>query len=81
MRKIGDSVKIKSKEWIDAQPKDSAGDIKMKGVYFVTEMFQHAGREARITKVNVSANGPYYEIDIDEDDFDWTDEMFEDADA
>lgn len=79
MRKVGDTVKIKSKEWIDAQPKDSAGDIDMHGIYFVTDMFKHAGREAKITKVTMYKNVQYYEIDIDEDGYDWSPEMFEDA--
>lgn len=81
MRKVGDSVTIKSKEWIDTQPKDSAGDIKMGDFYFITAMFQHAGQEAKITDINKWGDASYYEIDIDEDDFDWIDEMFEDDNA
>ena len=81
MRKVGDSVKIKSKEWIDAQPKNDDGDIDFGDILFVVDMFELAGREAKITRVSDWNGSPYYEIDIDEDNFDWTDEMFEDADA
>ena len=79
MRKVGDTVKIKSKKWIDAQEKDGDGDIDLGDILFVADMQEWAGREAKITKVRYYGNSSYYEIDIDEYNYDWVDEMFEDA--
>ena len=86
MRKVGDSVKIRSKEWIDAQPKSSAwgGAIDFSddiGTLMVEEMFCYAGKDAKIEKVlygdGLDTEKQTYLLDIDNSGFDWIDEMFE----
>jgi hypothetical protein len=73
--KVGDRVRIVSKEWIDAQEKDEDGDIWCCGARpFVQFMFRYAGREAVITRV---VDDNTYEIDIDSYRFYWTDKMFD----
>lgn len=65
--KVGDKVKVKSKEWYDAN-KDDYGYI-----YFLDDMAEYCGLVANI----LSVNERYYEIDLDDKVFGWTDEMFE----
>jgi hypothetical protein len=73
--KEGDRVRIRSKEWIDAQEKDEDGDISDCGARaFVRNMFQYAGREAVIIK---AVNDFSYEIDIDPGSSYWTVQMFD----
>ena len=73
MRKAGDRVKIRSKEWIDEQNKDGAVFFMAGDIVMVESMFQYAGREATIVRV-----GDYAIIlDIDDGVWLWSDEMFE----
>jgi hypothetical protein len=73
--KEGNRVRIRSKEWIDAQEKDEDGDIRCCGARaFVKCMFQYAGREAVITKAITDDS---YEIDIDSGSVYWTVQMFD----
>lgn len=83
MRKVGDKVKIRSKEWIDAQPKSGAwgGSIVFEKDIMLPEMFRLAGMEATITDVREAelygVEYQEYSIDIDGHDNSWLDEMFE----
>lgn len=70
--KVGDKVRIKSKEWYEKN-KNRAGDILCGGMFFVGDMDCYCGKIATITEANVT-----YKIDIDDHEFSWTDEMFED---
>jgi hypothetical protein len=67
--KIGETVRIRSKEWIDAQGKSSRGDIDT----FVKSMFKYAGRIACIT--DFSHGG--YRLDVDNSEWIWRDFMFD----
>lgn len=73
MRKAGDRVKIRSKEWIDEQNKDELDTFMAGKVAMVEPMFQYAGREATITHVD-----DYVLIlDIDDGVWLWSEEMLE----
>jgi hypothetical protein len=72
--KEGDRVRIRSKEWIDAQEKDKDGDISIGARVFLKSMFQYAGREAVIIK---AVNDDSYEIDIDSGEAYWSLQMFD----
>lgn len=72
--KIGDKVRIKSREWYDNnEGKDADGDILCGGIYFDHDMRPYCGKSATITDVAGT-----YSIDIDNGKWSWTDEMFED---
>jgi hypothetical protein len=73
-RKVDERVRIRSKEWIDAQEKTSMGSIpNLEGNIFVTPMFEYAGRTAHITK----EAGGKYRLDIDNGEWCWNDWMFD----
>lgn len=69
--KVGDKVRIKSKEWWDAQPKDEHGNVCCGNDIFIKAMTEVCGRNATISECN---KGFYY---ISEFGYKWTDEMFE----
>ena len=65
--KVGDKVRVKSKEWFDAQEKDSDGDILLSeltpgGFYFTTKMIKHCGEEFYITRIEDRESVPYYKF-------------------
>ena len=72
--KVGDTVRIKSREWWDAQPKNEYGYVNCGLCYFMNEMVQYCGRVTKIIKIE----GKEYFINIDYQRWYWTDEMFED---
>ena len=76
--KVGDTVRIKSKAWIDAQPKDGTGfDVKGNDgtpLTFVDDMFIYAGQSFQITDIYTDSN---YELG-DMADWEWSDAMLED---
>jgi hypothetical protein len=85
--KVGDTVRIRSREWVDAQVKDAGDKVRIRsrvkdaggnipiGEVFVERMFVYAGRTAQITEVN--DNGYYY-LDITGIIWRWEDWMFDD---
>jgi hypothetical protein len=74
--KVGDTVRIRSWEWIDAQEKDQDGDIHFRGgPIFFSEMFWYAGKIAEIT--NVSESGDRYRLDVDNGKWWWINKMFD----
>jgi hypothetical protein len=77
--KVGDTVRIRSKEWIDAQEKDADGDILPDGaISFTCGMYKFAGRTAKIVMVDES-DSSYYALDIDGKTYNWQDYMFDPA--
>lgn len=70
--KVGDKVKIKSKEWYEKN-KDENGDVELIDEAFKLKMIDYLGKCAVVKK----CLGTYYEINIDSGFWNWTDEMFE----
>lgn len=70
--KIGDKVRIKSIDWYNAN-KDSRGEIECGGTWLIPGMDCYCGKIATIETTN-----GIYKIDVDDHEFCWTDEMFED---
>ncbi len=72
--KVGDTITIRSKEWFDKQPKDGDGDVECGERHFLLRyMCAYCGARATITFVG----NDYYDLDIDDGNNSWTDEMFE----
>jgi hypothetical protein len=72
--KVGDTVRIRSKEWMDAQRKDADGDIAMNGLCLTKGMFMYAGRTATIKRICPNRT---YKLDIDNERYWWMDWMFD----
>lgn len=74
--RVGDIVKIKSREWYDKN-KDLEGEIYLKDCAFAAPMAKYLGKTATITAITDSIS---YCLDIDKQDWHWhwTDDMFED---
>jgi hypothetical protein len=74
--KAGDTVRIRSKEWMDAQEKDVMGCIRIStesGVSIAPMMQRFAGK---LAKISDAVNGSY-KLYIDNQTFIWTDWMFD----
>ena len=78
-RKVGDTVKIKSIDWFNAQEKDSDGDIHTYSVnnivYFTKDMSNYCSKEAKIEDIRIDDN--IYFLDVDKRCYEWTDEMLD----
>ena len=74
-RKVGDTVRIKSKAWFDAQVKNENGKVKHKNSSFSfgVNMSKYCGKELTI---DVVANGFYI---LKGNDWSWADWMLEDS--
>jgi hypothetical protein len=75
---VGDTVRIRSKEWIDAQKKGLCGEIRnpdddAREYEFIPVMFVYAGNLAKITSIITDI----YRIDVDGESWDWEDWMFD----
>ena len=77
--KVGDTVKIKSIDWFNAQEKDSGGDIHIYSVnnivYFTKDMSNYCSKEAKIEDIRIDDN--IYFLDVDKRCYEWTDEMLD----
>ena len=71
--KVGDKVRIKSKDWYEKN-RDYSGYIWLQLAVFNYLMAKHCGEIATITEI---LEDSVYKIDIDKYNFSWTDEMFE----
>jgi hypothetical protein len=73
--KVGDTVRMRSREWIEAQPQKLDGriDHKSSNYYMSESMARNAGKTARITHVCADC----YRIDIDDGFYPWEDWMFD----
>lgn len=69
--KVGDKVRIKSKEWWDAQPKNVEGSVDCGSDTFTKVMIPMCGKVCEISEVFESGYA------IKKSVFNWTDEMFE----
>ena len=79
--KVGDTVKIKSIDWFNAQEKDSDGDIHVYSVnnivYFTKDMSNYCSKEAKIEDIRIDDN--IYFLDVDKRCYEWTDDMFDET--
>ena len=76
---LGQKVTIKSVDWYNSN-KDKNGAIKLATEVFVSEMSEYCGKTATIVDVFKDFDGEgdiLYRIDLDNRDWNWTDEMFE----
>ena len=72
--KVGDKVRIKSKEWFDKQPKNKNGNVVKHNSYAFTEtMSMFCGLDATIIEVRNTS----YDIDVDDEFYNWEDWMLE----
>lgn len=72
--KVGDKVRVKSKEWWDEQQKDEFYSVQCGENVFTKDMVKYCGLEAEI-----KFSGKHsYCLDIDNRKYCWTDEMLED---
>ena len=73
--KVGDKVRIKSLDWYN-ENKDSGGIVVLSTHVFIPEMSEYCGTIVTIKDAfeDIDDNVMYY---IEENDFDWTDEMIE----
>ena len=76
--KVGDIVKIKSREWYN-ENKEKDGVVRLKEQPFARSMSEYLGKTAKIMEIKMSKL--WYGLDIDEQWWNWTDEMFEDEDV
>lgn len=74
--KVGDKVKVKSLEWYNKN-KNESGIIKCGRVTFVSSMKIYLGTTLTIDKVNLKDE----EYRVNENDWFWSNEMFEDKDC
>lgn len=77
---LGQKVTIKSLDWYNSN-KDENGAIKLAAETFVKEMAEYCGKTATILDAFEDLDGEsdaiMYRIDLDNRDWNWTDEMFE----
>ena len=73
--KVGDKVRIKNFDWYN-ENKDGGGIVVLSTHVFIPEMSEYCGTIVTIKDVfeDIDDNVVYY---IEENDFDWTDEMIE----
>ena len=71
--KVGDKVKIKSKEWYEKN-KDEYGDVECDSDSFIGAMNVYCGMDAIIK----AAEDGRYSLDIDSMKWHWSEGMFED---
>ena len=69
--KVGDVVQIKSLDWYNEKKKSNG--IVETSIYFLEEMSKYCGKIPIITNII----GETYKINLDEGDYTWTDDMFE----
>ena len=79
--KVGDTVKIKSIDWFNAQEKVSDGDKHIYSenniVYFTKDMSNYCSKEAKIEDIRIDDN--IYFLDVDKRCYEWTDDMFDET--
>lgn len=76
MRKVGDIVTIRSREWYDRNSQ-GVNCLKCGGLYFPRSMAEYCGEKAKITMIDYSGNA----YRLNDMPFWWNDLMFEDEDT
>lgn len=74
---LGQKVTIKSLEWYDSNKNAYTGIVPLSTESFVSDMSEYCGKTATIVDVFKDLYGIMYRIDLDNRDWNWTDEMFE----
>lgn len=75
-RKVGDKVRIRSREWYNEQANSNKGKVESKdGVYFNPDMREYCDRIGTITRVESDG----YRIDIDGGRWKWSEDFLEDS--
>ena len=72
--KIGDKVRVKSKDWYDKKSNYGRNDIKCEGNTFIPDMARYCGKVVTIS----SRSGNNYKVIEDPRCWGWTEDMFED---
>lgn len=75
--KVGDKVKIKSREWHEKW-KGSAGYVPV-SYYFTESMAKHCGRVLTVKEVKLGSQGELFKLEEDEKEMNWSLEMFEEV--
>lgn len=82
--KVGDAVKIKSKEWYDGMTKNADGDIDLKTIFFYHQMAEYLDRVGVIVDLDYNdadeTGYPTYSIDFGDNSeitYQWDDNMIE----
>lgn len=75
--KVGDKVRIKTKEWYDKN-KDSDGNVKTRTNCVTVAMSKYCGMEAIVTQCGFGSTGTDCTIDIDNGRWCWPIESFDD---
>ena len=78
---LGQKVTIKSLEWYNSNKETYCGIVKLSTESFVSDMAEYCGKTATIVDVFKDLDGEsdtiMYRIDLDNRDWNWTEEMFE----
>lgn len=74
--KVGDIVKVKSLNWYNKN-KNEYGDVTDVKCHFVTGMKIYCGKFATINWIGKEYSDPYYRINIDLHEYNWSEGMFE----
>ena len=78
MKNIGDIVYIKDLNWYNKN-KDNRGYItSLKNYYFTKDMSNYCGKKATIVYLSHPSSKQGYKIDLDNGNWYWTEDMFED---
>lgn len=75
--KVGDKVKIKSREWYEKW-KGSTGHVLV-SYYFIESMAKHCGRVLTVKEFNLGSQGWLFKLEEDEKGKNWSLEMFEEV--
>lgn len=74
--KVGDTVRVKSKVWFDAQEKEYDGLVRYESWgCFNLKMTEFLGMQAKVTQVGDNA----YRLNVDNERWQWADWMLEDT--
>ena len=78
---LGQKVTIKSLDWYNANKNGYTGIVTLSTESFVSDMSEYCGKTATIVDVFKDLDGEsdaiMYRIDLDNQGWNWTDEMFE----
>lgn len=73
--KVGDIVRIKSREWYNINQGEYS-KVRCGNIFFFEEMSVYCGKSAKIENI---IDSEYYCLDVDNHEWFWSDEMFEES--